>query len=262
MLAFWETSDVLNGWNNAGDSEVEHADTAARKAIGIDANIPLAHFALGWVHRLRGNHRDALDTFNEVIKIDPNFASAYAQAGNQQVFLGNPEAAIALADKAAELSPHDPSYGVFFWVKGRAYFTLGDHKKAAETLQTSVDLRPNLWFSHAWLVAAYALTGADAEAQRALDAFRQNHSARSDLGWITRYYDEDQYQNPTLQAASNELLNGLRKAGLSSWSPTPGLSTVDPITVREVSNGAIAARRGSLSHHDSHGRSMSASARA
>ena len=68
--------------------------------------------------------------------------------------------------------------------------------------------------THAWLVAAYALTNRDAEAQQALNAFKQRHSARSDLDWITRYYKEDQYQNPTVQAASAELLNGLRKAGL------------------------------------------------
>ena len=34
------------------------------------------------------------------------------------------------------------------------------------------------------------------------------------LDWITQYYKEEQYQNPTLQAASAEVLNGLRKAGL------------------------------------------------
>jgi TolB-like protein len=214
LLAAWLTSDVLNGWNGAGSAEVERAEAAARKAIGLDPNTPMAHFAIGWVSRLRGNHPAALDAFNEAIRIDPNFASAYAQAANEQVFLGNAQAAVSLAEKAAELSPQDPSFGVFLWVKGRAYFSLGDYKKAAEALQESVDLRPNLWFTHAWLVAAYALTDRDAEAQQALAAFRQHHATRSTLDWITRYYKEDQYRNPTAQAASAEMLKGLGKAGL------------------------------------------------
>jgi adenylate cyclase len=214
LLAAWLTSDVLNGWNGAGNAEVDRAETAAKKAIGLDHNTPLAHHALGWVHRLRGNHQAALDAFNEAIKIDPNFASAYAQAANEMVFLGDAKGAIRLAEKAIELSPKDPSIGVFLWVKGRAYFTNRDYDKAAEALQESVSLRPNLWFTHAWLVAAYALTDRDTKAQQALDAFKQRHSARSDLDWITRYYKEDQYQNPMVQAASAELLNGLRKAGL------------------------------------------------
>ncbi len=66
-----------------------------------------------------------------------------------------------------------------------------------------------------WLVAAYALSNKDAEARNALGAFKKmSFSMRFDLNWITQYYKEGQYQNPTLQAASAEVLNDLRKAGL------------------------------------------------
>jgi class 3 adenylate cyclase/TolB-like protein len=65
ILAFWLASDVLNGWNNAGKAEVERADTAARKAISLDHNTHLAHHALGWVHRIRGDHKAALASFRE-----------------------------------------------------------------------------------------------------------------------------------------------------------------------------------------------------
>ncbi len=122
LLAYWLTSDVLNGWNDAGKAEVDRAEAAARKAISLDPNMPLAHHALGWVHRLRGNHQAALDAFNEAIKIDPNFASAYAQAANEMVFLGDAKGAIPLAEKAIELSPKDPSIGVFTWVQGTRVF--------------------------------------------------------------------------------------------------------------------------------------------
>lgn len=214
LLAFKLTSDVLNGWNNAGNAEVDRADAYARKAISLDHNVALAHHAMGWVHRLRGNHQAALDAFNETIRIDPNFAAAYAQAANEMVFLGDAKGAILQAGKAIELSPRDQSAQVFKWVQGRAYFAVGDYDKAAEVLGESVRLRPNLWFSHAWLVAALALSNRDAEAKQALDTFKQVHNARSDLASVTRYYSEDQYQNPTAQAAVVQLLNGLRKAGL------------------------------------------------
>lgn len=214
LLARGLTSDVLNGWNGAGKAEVDRAEAAARKAIGLDHNTPFAHHALGWVHRLRGNHRAALDAFNEAIKIDPNFAAAYAQAANEMVFLGDAKGAILQAGKAIELSPKDPSIGVFLWVKGRAYFAIRDYKNAAEALQESVRVRPNLWFTHAWLVAALALTNRDAEAKQALGGFKERHNKRSDLASISKYYSEDQYQNPTAQAAVAELLSGLRKAGL------------------------------------------------
>jgi adenylate cyclase len=214
LLATVLTGDVLNGWNGAGKPEVVRAEDAAKKAISLDYNTPSAHYALGYVHRLHGNHPAALAAFNEAIKIDPNFARAYAQAGNEMVFTGNASGAIPLAEKAAQLSPNDPSIGVFHWVKGRAYFTLGDYPKAIEALEKSVSERPNLWFTQAWLVAAYALANRQVEAEQALKAFNQTFSPSFDLARITQYYKEDQYQNRTLQAASAQLMNGLQKAGL------------------------------------------------
>src|SRR6202790_5652459 len=99
--------------------------------------------------------------------------------------------------------------------KGRAYFTLGDYPNAIKALKESVRARPNLWYAQAWLVAAYALSSKDKEAGKALEAFKKApFSSRYDLDRITQYYKEEQFQNPTLQRATAEMLNGLRKAGL------------------------------------------------
>jgi adenylate cyclase len=214
LLASILTVDLINGWNGVREAEVDRAEEAAKKAISLDYNTPLAHHALGWVHRLHGKHQAALDAFNTVIKIDPNFARAYAQAANEKVFLGNAKDAIPLAEKAIQLSPKDPFLGAFTWVKGRAYFTIADYPNAIQALEESIQARPNLWYSQAWLTAAYALANRDAEARQALKAFKQKFKTQSNLDWIAKYYKEEQYQNPTLQAASAEMLSGLRKAGL------------------------------------------------
>jgi len=216
LLAHVLVGDVLNGWNGAGKGEVERAEIAARKALQLDDRTVLAHFALGYVQRLHGNHQAALDAFNEAIKIDPGFARPYAQAANALVFLGRPNEALPVVEKALQLSPNDKAIGVFLWVKGRAYFTLGRYPEAIQPLASSVSVRPNLWYVHAWLVAALALTDRDVEARQALSLFKQVHPARADLDWIAAYYQEDQYRNPTLQAASAEVLKGLQKAGLEA----------------------------------------------
>jgi tetratricopeptide (TPR) repeat protein len=214
MLAFWLIGDVLNGWNNAGKPEAERAEQLAKKAISLDPNVAMAHHALGWVHRHQGDHQAALDAFKQTIKVDPNYAAAYAQAANSMLFLGDATGAIAMADKAAELSPKDPSFGVFLWVKGRALFALGDYANAAETLQESVRVRPNLWFTHAWLVAALALSKRDPEAKQAFDGFKKAHAERSDFASISKYYTDPRFQNSTGQAAVTQLLNGLKMAGV------------------------------------------------
>jgi tetratricopeptide (TPR) repeat protein len=218
LLANVLASDVLNAWNDAGKPEVDRAEAAARKAIKLNPHTALAHYALAFVHRLRGNHEAALGSFNDAIRIDPYLAKAYAQAGNELVFLGNPRGAIPLVEKATKLSPQDPSIGPFFWIKGRAYFILGDYQKAIEAFEESVRLRPNLWFNQVWLVAAYALSGRDAEACKALAQFEEApFDTRFDLDRIADYYRrEQQFQNPTLQAATAQLLCGLKKAGMRS----------------------------------------------
>jgi adenylate cyclase len=208
LLANVLASDVLNAWNGAGKAEVDRAEAAAKKAIKLDHKTPLAHYALGFVHRLRGNHAAAR-------KIDPNLAKAYAQAANELVFSGKARDAIPLAEEATRLSPRDPSIGVFYWVKGRAYFVLRDYPRAIEALEESVRLRPNLWFSHAWLVAAYALADREPQAQQSLKLFGDRFkNPQFDLDRITKIYKEEQYNNAPLQAASAELLKGLSKAGL------------------------------------------------
>jgi class 3 adenylate cyclase/TolB-like protein/Flp pilus assembly protein TadD len=214
LLASVLVGDVLNGWNNAGKPEVDRAEAAAKKAISLDYNVAIAHHALGYVHRLHGDHKAALDAFNTAIKVDPNLARSYAQAGNELLFLGKPKEAIPLAEKAIERSPADPALATFLWVKGRAYFTLGDYANAIKALEESVRARPNLWYVQAWLAAAYALADRDEEAKRAIKDFRQKFKTRSTLNWVAQYYTEDQYQNPTLKKASDELVQGLRKAGL------------------------------------------------
>jgi class 3 adenylate cyclase/TolB-like protein/Flp pilus assembly protein TadD len=214
LMAHVLVGDVLNGWNNAGQAEVKRAETAAKKAISLDGNVALAHFALGYVHRLNGVHQTALDSFKEAIRIDPNFARAYAQAANALVFLGRPKEAIPMVEQALELSPNDPAIGVFLWVKGRAHFTLGDYPKAIEALAESARVRPNLWYVQAWLAAAHALTDQDANASEALQTFNSRFGAKFNLARVAQYYQEEQYQNPSLQTVSAEMLKGLRKAGL------------------------------------------------
>jgi adenylate cyclase len=213
LLAYVLAVDVVNGWNGAGQAEVDRAEAAAKKAISLGYNNPLAHHALGLVHRLHGDHKAAFDAFNEAIKIDQNFVRAYAQAANELVFLGKPEDAIPLAKRAAILSPRDPLIGMFLWVEGRAYFTIGNYPDAIKTLAESVRVQPNFWFTQAWLAAAYALVDRHPEARKTLAPFRKKFS-QYNLARITEYYKEEQYQNPTLEAASAQLLSGLRKAGL------------------------------------------------
>jgi adenylate cyclase len=215
LLASVLTVDLINGWNGAGPAEIDRAEDAAKKAIKLEHKTALAHHALGWVHRLRGQHQDALNSFSQAATIDPNLARAHAQVANEMVFLGKPKDAIPLVEKAIQLSPNEPFTGAYFWIKGRAFFALGNYPEAITALEESIRMRPNLWYSQAWLAAAYALSNRNGEAQQRIGAYKQTFGTQSNLNWIVNYYKEQQYQNPTMQQASDQMLDGLRKAGLN-----------------------------------------------
>jgi hypothetical protein len=119
---------------------------------------------------------------------------------------------VAAGKKAVSLSPRDPSIGVFYWMIGRAYFIEGDYEETAIWLGKSVEERPNLWFSRAWLISAYSLTGRDEEARAALVDFKQNYPTYT-LPRITEVYTEER-QFYTIRAATERLFEGLKKAGL------------------------------------------------
>jgi adenylate cyclase len=214
LLATVQVSDYLNSWNDAGMAEVDRAEQAADKAISLDPNVALAQYARGFVRRIRGDHDGACAAFQEAIRLDPNFARAYAQLANELVFLGRAGEAIAMAEEAVRLSPKDPSIGVFRWVQGRAFFALGDYPNAIKWLGESARLRPNLWFSQAWLTAAYALNNQASEAQAARDRFK-NTFPKYSLAQIAEVYGkETRHSGEALKAASTDLLKGLQKAGL------------------------------------------------
>jgi hypothetical protein len=74
-------------------------------------------------------------------------------------------------------------------------------------------VQPNNWFTPAWLTAAYSLADRQTEARKTLAAFSKKYP-QYNLARITEIYQQEQFQNPTLQEASARLLIGLGKAGL------------------------------------------------
>lgn len=73
--------------------------------------------------------------------------------------VGRPKEAPPLVLKAIALSPRDPHVGTFYWVIGRAYFVMQDYDDAIVWLRKAVEVRPNVWYNRAYLLAAYPHLG-------------------------------------------------------------------------------------------------------
>jgi len=161
LLANVLISDYLNRWNEAGtggspgDNLLTDAETAVGKALNLDDSFALAHYANGLVLRARGRCTEALHAFERAIKYDPMFARAYAQKGSELINDGQFDDALKEIDKAIKAGPADPSLGMFYWNRGRAYFFKEQYDNAIAALNEAVKLRSNLWHNELYLAAAY-----------------------------------------------------------------------------------------------------------
>jgi adenylate cyclase len=185
---------------------------ALAKADEIDPNMAQSRYAEGFIRCVEGKHQQGYEAMDRATRLDPSFAAAHAQKANQLVRLGNAKEALPIAHHAIEVAgPCDQSTGVLYWVLGRAYFVLQDYDDAIHWLQRSVDKRGNLWFSGAFLVAAYALAGRHEEAREALRQFYGRG-----FGWYTpqqiaEIYVTELPNNHRLR--HEELFRGLKLAG-------------------------------------------------
>jgi tetratricopeptide (TPR) repeat protein len=87
----------------------------------------------------------ALAEFNELIKLKPNAAIAYASRGNVQDDLGNPQGALADYDKALSLDRHD--YSTYF-NRGVTYARLEQYPQAITDFEMAIELNAEYATAH------------------------------------------------------------------------------------------------------------------
>ncbi len=209
-------TDHLNRWNDVGEAQIEDAEEAVRRALLIEPNSALAHFAFGLIQRAHGEHYSAAEAFSRAIELDPNFGLAYAHKGNAFVLLGRPTEAQALVEQALRLSPHDPSIGIFHWIVGRANFYAGDYEQAVSWLHRSIQARANLWYNRLYLISAYALLGRVQEAARALGEFnRRFPEPVYTLAVVRAQQGANPSTDPIVLAARDKFYEGLLRAGMA-----------------------------------------------
>jgi TolB-like protein/class 3 adenylate cyclase/Tfp pilus assembly protein PilF len=216
-LADLLASDYLNRWNNAGPEQLRQAEDAVGRALALDNSLALAHFVAGYVYRAKGQNREALDSFTLAIKLNPNFSRAYAQKGAELINNGRPKEALPLVDKAVQLSPRDPSIGVFYWILGRAHFFAEQYPDAIKWLERSVVARPNLWYNRLYLVGAYILNNDKPAAAKALEEFNGRFTnPRFTLATVKSYERANPNSNPVMVRGRERFHQALIEAGMAA----------------------------------------------
>jgi adenylate cyclase len=143
------------GINNSKEETILPAITLARKAIGIDNLLPLAHACLGWA--LMWN--DEIDEANlELVKsleLDANFADCNMWYSMALSAAGRSEEAIESIRKAIRMNPYHTVQYLFAF--GVAYFTQGQYEKAIFYFKRCIELNPNYLPTHIFITSCFGL---------------------------------------------------------------------------------------------------------
>jgi tetratricopeptide (TPR) repeat protein len=214
LMATTVLCEYLNRWNDAGSAEVAAAEAAVQQALAADPTLFLAHYAKGFLCRARGQHQESLEAFDQTIRYESDFARAYAQKGEELVYLGRFEEGIAAVEEAMRRSPNSSVRGYFYWVIGRARFFMDEDAEAFSSLQASVRNWSNVWYNRLYLVSAHAQSGTgSAAARRVLQAFNRQFAGYT----LARVFDNERAtpdDHPLVVAGRERFHEGLRRAGL------------------------------------------------
>ena len=214
LLADILTCDYLNRWNGAGAGELAYAERLVAAALRSCTDLPLAHYAQGFVWRAQGEHEKALTAYTRTVELNPDFVRAYAHQAAQLLYLGRLDEVAPLVEAAiARTPPGNLALGMFYWIVARADFYAGRYGAAIGWLRRSVEIRPNLWYNRLYLASAYALSGqqqAAAAVLREFDALFPGYT----VAQVVRNEEMAPKHHPVVAAGKRRFHEGLIAAGM------------------------------------------------
>jgi adenylate cyclase len=203
---------VVGAQSRDPQADIRRADELVSRALAIDPNFFAAHFEKAWVLMAQGRTQEAVSEGERSLALNPSFIPAYVALCAANNFLGRPDRALELADKAIRLSPRDPGLRDLYHQRGWALFEKRLYDQAIEWLQRAEGVSP---FTEWLLASAFALTGRQADAEASLKRFKNAYPGIATMTIA-------QLRAHQLAAADNEawleynerLFEGLRKAGM------------------------------------------------
>ena len=204
-LGFAYMFDYQNRWSDNPDASLGLAKEYAERAIEKDPKEALAHAVAAVTATFRRDIDRAQSEIDIALSLNPNMAMAYNIQGGIRIYLGRPEEAIPLIERAMRLDPATNQQFLHFL--GMANLLAGKYETAAAALRERIRLVPNTDFSRSLLASALGYLGQIDEARRVWQELKEinpKYSFQEHLGRLP-FRNEEEAQRIT---------DGLKKAGV------------------------------------------------
>ena len=199
-LAEWSVSIVFGMEEKPG--QIAKIEELLANAIRIDPTNARAYVVRGRTYHVTRRNEEAKEAAQNAVRLNPNYASAYAQLAWDQVTPAELPLAIANIDQAFKLSPRDPEIGLWHWIKGNTFNHMGRYPDAIREEQAALDGGYSGWSVYTAMAVAYAFMGRQSEAEVAVAQARKLNPK------ITIKWHRARLDLPEVH------FEGLRKAGL------------------------------------------------
>ena len=206
-LAHALLTSVWLGFAKDAETAIASARASAEKAVSLDPNDAMAHYALGGVHLFAGAIKMGLGEMKAAITVNPNFARGHFGVGWAYAYsAGQWEQAIPFYDTALRLSPRDPTRWVILMFRGAGLRDLGRHDEAITNCRQACQFPDSGYAPYMHLATALAEAGQESEAKLALEKTIEFQPALS-IDFIRRQF------SGMHETSLKSLLDSLRKAG-------------------------------------------------
>jgi adenylate cyclase len=206
--SYVQYSRVIMGWTQDAEASLDAGMKLAQKALALDDKDPMAYFAVGRIHMMRGRHDDSIAALNTSVELNPSFAQSHHGLGMALTLAGRLDEAKDSLEMAERLSPRDPILWASTVVHALACVLSGDHEDALHWARKTIqNPRSKGYWPHSVHAAALAHLGRVDEAREAVAAALE---AKADLtlSYLAKTL-------PTKDPGGlDPYLEGLRKAGL------------------------------------------------
>ncbi|WP_158322677.1 winged helix-turn-helix domain-containing tetratricopeptide repeat protein [Acidisphaera rubrifaciens] len=165
-LAITHTYRFAQGWSKPGDTE--EALRYARRVVEVGGHEPStlanAAHALAYLGR---DYDAALAAAQRALLLAPNAAQILLACGWMRAYVGEAEAALALIERAKQLSPADPLTFIFNSAASYAHFVAGRYEQAVHAARRALSEGPTYLVALRLLATSLAHAGRVEEAAEA-----------------------------------------------------------------------------------------------
>jgi adenylate cyclase len=205
-------SNVANYWSTSVQQDEARAEQLLLEAIERDANNARARAALGLLRRVQNRLDESRVELEMAIALAPNYAAAFWTLSTTLTLLGQPEAAILVAEKGLRLSRCGEAVPTAYVAMGQGHLLLGHVEQAIEFARKARASNPRLYFTHTLLAAALGLKGELDEARAAL---AEAIKLRPEFNSLARWRAYMTWGSPEYWALRERTtIVGLRRAGM------------------------------------------------